>query len=157
MVNILTPMFAMGIFDTPNPNKITKYVTHLEHDGENEGQRGAQPWAVWPLTTVSARCCFSNVTTAAHNQLARTLSAQSHILLKNEGGLLPLDKSTTKKIVVIGEQGDKNVVIGGGGSGDVRFKGTRGRALACYKRSRVSSPLTARPAPCPAGQAAVCH
>jgi beta-glucosidase len=59
------------------------------------------------------------VTSDAHNQLARTLSAHSHVLLKNDGNLLPLAKGEIKNIVVVGEQGDKDVVIGGGGSGSV--------------------------------------
>ena len=37
-------------------------------------------------------------------------------LLKNEGGLLPLDKSTVKKIVVLGP-GARDTPVGGGGSG----------------------------------------
>lgn len=54
---ILTPMFAVGLFDTPNKN-----------------------------TTAN------NVTSAAHNALARRLAARSLVLLKNDKELLPLSK-----------------------------------------------------------------
>jgi len=59
-----------------------------------------------------------NVTSAAHNMLARKLSAEATVLLKNEGGVLPL-KSTTQKIAVIGWADGSHIQTGGGGSGSV--------------------------------------
>ena len=83
ILNILTPMFAVGLFD----NK--------------------------PHGAVDA-----NVTSTEHNDVARNLSAQSHVLLKNDG-ILPLNKADLKNIVVVGAQGDANVIVHGGGSGRV--------------------------------------
>ncbi|CAE8600067.1 unnamed protein product [Polarella glacialis] len=44
-----------------------------------------------------------NVTSAEHVALARSLAAESIVLLKNAGGLLPLSHSTTRTIAVIGK------------------------------------------------------
>eukprot|EP00043_Microstomoeca_roanoka_P013291 m.130236 g.130236 ORF g.130236 m.130236 type:complete len:782 (+) comp15716_c2_seq1:3-2348(+) len=82
VLNVLTPMFAFGLFDYNNTNSIT-----------------------------------NNVTSAAHNQLARELSAASHVLLKNDG-VLPLSKSV-KSIGIFGQQGSSSVTVHGGGSGSV--------------------------------------
>merc|ERR1719201_1175862 len=75
IMNILTPMFAVGLFD----NK--------------------------PHGAVDA-----NVTSDAHNAVARNLSAQSHVLLKNDG-ILPLSASKLKNVVVVGQQADTNVIV----------------------------------------------
>eukprot|EP00049_Salpingoeca_infusionum_P023640 m.13209 g.13209 ORF g.13209 m.13209 type:complete len:698 (+) comp5915_c1_seq1:277-2370(+) len=84
MLNILTPMFAVGIFDSNNTNSIS-----------------------------------NNVTSDAHNMLARQISAESHVLLKNDNNVLPLT-STVKTIAVIGAQASTKVTVHGGGSGSVQ-------------------------------------
>lgn len=63
----------------------------------------------------------ANVTSVAHNQLARKLAAQSTVLLKNADAALPLDlaKRPNLSIAVIGAAAHSNVVSGGGGSGGV--------------------------------------
>ena len=47
-------------------------------------------------------CIQRNVSTAANKALARKLSAMSTVLLKNEGGLLPLKQTPGLKVVLIG-------------------------------------------------------
>ena len=66
-------------------------------------------------------CINKKVKTAAHVALARKLSAMSTVLLKNEGGLLPLSKNDLvgKKIVLIGTDGGTDCYTGGSGSGAV--------------------------------------
>ena len=60
---------------------------------------------------------FNNVTSAEHNSMARDLAARSTILLKNNGGLLPIDGTANKlTIAVIGGQA-QNPIVHGGGSG----------------------------------------
>lgn len=81
---ILVPMFRLGIFDNPNPNKITNNVTNNEQVA-----------------------------------IARNLSAQSTILLKNADKILPLSASKLSKIAVIGKAGDQDPIIAGTGSGRV--------------------------------------
>eukprot|EP00055_Hartaetosiga_balthica_P011579 m.53075 g.53075 ORF g.53075 m.53075 type:complete len:739 (-) comp7652_c0_seq1:124-2340(-) len=83
LMNILTPMFAVGLFDYNNTNTLS-----------------------------------NNVTTLAHNALARQLSAESHVLLKNDG-VLPLNVDSVQKIGVFGAQAYSNVIVHGGGSGQV--------------------------------------
>jgi beta-glucosidase len=61
-------------------------------------------------------CIDRNVTTAAHKALARELAAKSTVLLKNEGGLLPLAKGL--KLALIGPDAMKPYT-GGQGSGSV--------------------------------------
>eukprot|EP01060_Flectonema_neradi_P035382 TRINITY_DN649_c1_g1_i2.p1 TRINITY_DN649_c1_g1~~TRINITY_DN649_c1_g1_i2.p1 ORF type:complete len:667 (+),score=163.82 TRINITY_DN649_c1_g1_i2:65-2065(+) len=59
----------------------------------------------------------NNVTSAAHNEAARDLSARSTVLLKNDGGILPL-KNDIKTLAVIGDE-CANPIVHGGGSGQV--------------------------------------
>lgn len=54
-------------------------------------------------------------TLAAHANVTRTAAAESIVLLKNEGGVLPL-AATARKIAVIGGHADKGVLAGGGSS-----------------------------------------
>ena len=65
-------------------------------------------------------CIDKKVKTPAHVALARKLSAMSTVLLKNEGGLLPLSKSALagKKIVLVGIDAT-DPYTGGSGSGAV--------------------------------------
>jgi beta-glucosidase len=58
----------------------------------------------------------ANVTSDAHNSLAREFAAKSTVLLKNDKDQLPLDKSSLGDCIAV--IGDENTV-GGGGSGSV--------------------------------------
>ena len=70
----------------------------------------------------------NNVTSAEHVALARSLAAQSIVLLKNEGSVLPLKGANSSgkaapggpglKIALIGRNA-KDATVGGGGSGEV--------------------------------------
>ena len=67
----------------------------------------------------------------AHAAVAEQIALQGMVLLKNEGGMLPL-AATARKIVVIGGFADRGVIAGGGGSSQVLPSGgsvrdTRGR------------------------------
>lgn len=57
----------------------------------------------------------------ARTALARQLAAEAMVLLKNEGGLLPLPKGKT--VALLG-QTQLDTVIGGGGSGASFSEGT---------------------------------
>ena len=70
-----------------------------------------QPKGTWNSSNVK-----KNVTTQASVDLVRDLSAQSTVLLKNDGGILPLSKSSS--VALIGFASD-NAVVHGGGSGSV--------------------------------------
>jgi len=64
----------------------------------------------------------NNVTTEEHVQVAREISEKSHVLLKNEGGVLPFGEEEFKsyKVGVFGSQAsEKGNIIGGSGSGSV--------------------------------------
>ena len=54
-------------------------------------------------------------TSPEHYAAARKIGAESIVLLKNEGGLLPI-RSDVKKIVVVGENAIKMMTVGGGSS-----------------------------------------
>ncbi len=47
-------------------------------------------------------------------ETARMLAEQSTVLLKNEGGLLPLDRGKVKSIAIIGAHADTGMISGGG-------------------------------------------
>ena len=80
VLRILTPMFAVGVFDTPNLNLRS-----------------------------------ANVTSEAHNDLARRLSAASTVLLKNDNDVLPL--MATHNVAVLGWADASNCFTHGSGSG----------------------------------------
>lgn len=62
-----------------------------------------------------------NVTTKAHRAVARTLAAAGTVLLKNDGGVLPLPHNMTgKTIAVVGSAADDDYALNGGGSGYVQ-------------------------------------
>jgi beta-glucosidase len=61
----------------------------------------------------------TDVRTAAHTQVARTVAAQGLVLLKNANNALPLSTSSIKSIAVIGSVGSPNAIAIGGGSGSV--------------------------------------
>jgi len=60
-----------------------------------------------------AQIPFSVVDSPAHRELALEVARQSLVLLKNEGGLLPLDNSQIKSIAVIGPNADETLVLAG--------------------------------------------
>jgi beta-glucosidase len=60
----------------------------------------------------------ANVTSAAHNALARTLAAGSMVLVQNKGAL-PLSATKPLNIVVAGDACDLHPIVHGGGSGQV--------------------------------------
>lgn len=68
-----------------------------------------------PSPTPLAGSLSANASSAAHNNLARTLAEQSITLLKNDGNLLPLKAANLKSIGVFGDQ----TTVTGGGSGGV--------------------------------------
>jgi beta-glucosidase len=63
----------------------------------------------------------TTASTAAHRALARDLSAQGTVLLKNERGVLPLN---VRSLAVIGDDAGQNAQIGMGGSAAVTPTGT---------------------------------
>ncbi|MFU8855275.1 PA14 domain-containing protein, partial [Micromonospora sp. SL1-18] len=59
------------------------------------------------------------MTTPEHAALARQIAAQGTVLLKNSGGVLPLDTAKTTSIAVLGNNAADNPYTGGGGSSAV--------------------------------------
>lgn len=51
-----------------------------------------------------------------HTLAARTIAREGMVLLRNEGGILPVDLSKARKIAVIGENAVKKMTVGGGSS-----------------------------------------
>lgn len=62
---------------------------------------------------------YSSVTNAAHAQLARDVAAQGMVLLKNSGGILPLNPASVHTIAVIGSAASSSPISTGGGSAGV--------------------------------------
>jgi beta-glucosidase len=56
----------------------------------------------------------------AHDRLALRVAQEALVLLKNDGGVLPLDKTKTKRILVVGPLGD-TVNLGGYSTGKPKF------------------------------------
>jgi beta-glucosidase len=61
----------------------------------------------------------ANVTSDAHNQLAREFSREATVLVQNTNGLLPLSANTIRSIAVLGDECSTAPIVAGGGSGAV--------------------------------------
>jgi len=59
------------------------------------------------------------VTNDQHAAVARTVAEQGTVLLRNAGGILPLNSGTVHSIAVIGADGGADAMTGGGGSAAV--------------------------------------
>jgi beta-glucosidase len=57
------------------------------------------------------------INTPAHQQLARRVAEEGIVLLKNDGGILPLDSAKLKTIAVIGDNAVTKFAGGGGSAG----------------------------------------
>ncbi len=66
-----------------------------------------------PTQVAYTQIPYSVVDSAEHRQLALEVARQCLVLLKNEGGLLPLDKTQVKSIAVIGPNADDTLVLTG--------------------------------------------
>ena len=67
-------------------------------------------------TAMNTRKPFGSLNSPEHAAAARRIAGEGMVLLKNEGGVLPLDLKQTKRIAVIGENAVKMMTIGGGSS-----------------------------------------
>ena len=61
----------------------------------------------------------NNVTSVAHNQLARQLAGAAGVLLQNKDSALPLDASKAYKIAMLGSDCSATPIVAGNGSGHV--------------------------------------
>jgi beta-glucosidase-like glycosyl hydrolase len=61
----------------------------------------------------------ATATTPEHVKTAQDIAAEGTVLMKNDGGILPLDPSATPSIAVIGEAAKHAPITGGGGSSHV--------------------------------------
>jgi beta-glucosidase len=71
--------------------------------------------------------------TAEQRALARTAAADAMVLLRNEGGLVPLDASRLRRIAVVGPNAARTQIMGGGSA-----------ALHAYRRRSVLAALEDR-------------
>jgi beta-glucosidase len=62
--------------------------------------------------------------TAAHLAVAKKAAEDGTVLLKNDGGLLPLDPAKVHSVAVIGDGAGKNTLSSGGGSAHIAGTGT---------------------------------
>lgn len=65
-----------------------------------------------------------SINTAEHRQVARKIAEESAVLLKNEGGLLPIDASKVRTIAVIGQDAVRTFAQGGNSAGVKAFHET---------------------------------
>lgn len=67
-------------------------------------------------TNMDTRRPFGALCSPGHVAAARRIGEEGIVLLKNEGGVLPVDTERVKKIAVIGENAVKMMTVGGGSS-----------------------------------------
>lgn len=103
-------------------------------------------------TAMKADKPFGNICSEEHYAAARTIGANSMVLLKNEDSVLPVS-AQTKKILVVGENAVKMMTVGGGSSSlkaqheVLLLDGIRERAAlsgieVAYERGYVGSTVT---------------
>ena len=89
---------------------IDEKITHILETAERFG------WLDRPQTDLS----LSKFSVPNH-QLALDAARESIVLLKNDGNLLPLDKSATKNVLVVGPDAYPAQIVGGGSARAVAF------------------------------------
>lgn len=57
---------------------------------------------------------FGSLNSEEHKAAAREIAGEGIVLLKNEGGVLPLDTKKIKRLLVVGENAIKMMTVGGG-------------------------------------------
>lgn len=67
-------------------------------------------------TAMNTRKPLGSMNSPEHLSAARRIACEGIVLLKNEGGVLPIDPARVKKIAVIGENAVKMMTVGGGSS-----------------------------------------
>lgn len=67
-------------------------------------------------TAMNTQKPFGSLNSPEHLAAARRIAGEGMVLLKNEGGVLPLDPAATKRLLVVGENAVKMMTVGGGSS-----------------------------------------
>lgn len=67
-------------------------------------------------TAMNRRRPFGAMCSDEHKAACRRIGEEGVVLLKNDGGLLPLDLGKVRKIAVVGENAIKMMIVGGGSS-----------------------------------------
>lgn len=67
-------------------------------------------------TTLNPHRAFGTMNSEAHYAAARRIADEGIVLLRNEGGVLPIDPNNTRRVLVVGENAVKMMTVGGGSS-----------------------------------------
>ena len=67
-------------------------------------------------TAMNTQKPFGSLNSPEHVAAARQIAGEGMVLLKNDGGVLPLDASAVKRLLVVGENAVKMMTVGGGSS-----------------------------------------
>lgn len=123
VARILRAKFQLGLFGQPIP---LEYDLSVGKNLPEENKKDYDPWAtaiqkgiITGLRLTPRDNCRQVIESKEHEKLALDIALKSIVLLKNQGGLLPLDKTRLKKIAVIGPNAAD--VIKGGYSGEPRY------------------------------------
>ena len=105
--NIEAAVKSGAVKEATVDESVVRILTPMFQVGVMDAPAGTWDWKKQASNSTSEASCAS----------ARNLAAKSTVLLKNDGGILPLPKSG-KKFALLGLASD-NCVVHGGGSGSV--------------------------------------
>ncbi len=67
-------------------------------------------------TAMNTHKPFGSMNSSEHLTAARRIAGEGMVLLKNDGGVLPLDSAATGRLLVVGENAVRMMTVGGGSS-----------------------------------------
>ncbi|MEO6550006.1 MAG: glycoside hydrolase family 3 C-terminal domain-containing protein [Ferruginibacter sp.] len=100
--------FAKKLLDSVNAGKVSMKVI--------DEKVGRILWVIYQ-TALSKNQPAGSINTPAHSKTAYDIAAESIVLLKNDGHLLPLKTAGVKSIAVIGDNATRTFHLGGFGAG----------------------------------------
>ena len=108
---------AVGVYDNYYlANPYLELLRSGKADIETLNDKARRVLRLAMRTTMSSNHSHGSFASPEHSTAARRIGADGIVLLKNEGGILPIPTQGVKKVLVVGENAIKVMTVGGGSS-----------------------------------------